>query len=118
MLEEAKHDTGHPLCLSKEEAANFPGSVSAREESVEKKNPEGAGYREGSKTEHCKGVDLWISLTSLFSLPPASALEGVVQDVNSHEKFVFLNVVDVHFAGYNFFPRRETQDRMQPLVFR
>lgn len=60
----------------------------------------------------------WISLTSLFSPHPPSTLEGVVQDVNSHEKFVFLNVVDVHFAGYNLFPRRETQDRMQPLVFR
>lgn len=73
MLEEAKHNTGHPLCLSKEEAANFPGSVSAREESVEKKNPEGAGYREGSKTEHCKGMDL-VNIFALF--PPQHVRRG------------------------------------------
>lgn len=47
---------------------------------------------------------------------PSGALERVVQDIHSHEEFVFLNILRVHLAGHNFFPRREFQEGMQPRV--
>lgn len=43
-------------------------------------------------------------------------LEGVVQDVHSHQEFVLLNILHVHLVGYNFLPRWEVLDCATPLV--
>lgn len=56
------------------------------------------------------------SLTEIFVLLH-EMLERIVQDIYSHQEFVFLNILHVYLARYNFFPWRKPRDCLKPWVF-
>lgn len=54
-------------------------------------------------------------LTVVFVLAH-ELLERIVQDINSHQEFVLLNILKGYVARGDFIPRRKAQDRLKPLV--
>lgn len=72
---------------------------------------EGAGHRERLRMDNRKRMGLTTKIFVFFR----ETLERIVQDIHSHQEFVSLDV-QAYLAGHNFFPRRETQDCLMPVV--